>query len=242
MPQTRWLTFVFLCLFLVTSADTCWADDMSNEKDWVVPVLGVFKVPKGFMAAEFSDLTKRLDSQKDKFQAKAPVLPIPQKQGKPVSAKPDVAAYQLTMDDGQAYHLAWLVAVRDTVPLDPAAAEYFNKPLNIQQKVSAVLAHDSIIQTLDKMQYTDPATGAGVKLLELDPLAFQTLNGLQTYGCGARFLITYQNFIFPFYAKGYIFSVNNQSAAIFLITTDSERAFWSPVLQEVFPTLRPGKK
>lgn len=230
-----WIKLIFICLMLLISGGSVSA--ATNEKDWQVPVLGVFRVPQEFMAAEFPDLKKMIDSQKGKLDAQA-ALPIPNAKDKLNPDRLDFAAYQLTMNDGQAYHLAWLVVLRDRVELDKETAVFFDKPLDIEQRVSAILAQDKLSQNLDKMQYNDPS-GFGIKVLGFDEFDFGKIAGKQAYAGGVRFLFNYQDFLFPFYARGWIFNSSGHGAAVLLVCTDSERLFWTPVLNNALTTIRP---
>jgi hypothetical protein len=95
------------------------------------------------------------------------------------------------------------------------------------------------------MRYIDSTTGIGLKVLDFDPFDFGNISGKQAYAGGARFLINHQDFLFPLYARCWLFNASGYGAAVLLFTTDSERNFWTPVLNSMMPTLRPlppGKK
>lgn len=233
----RKLVFCTLVLTLVTFGVGC-TSGSDSEKEWQIPTFGVFRVPQEFMAAEFPNVKKILDSQKEKLNNQAEI-PIPDVKERLHPDRFDITAYQLTLNDGQAYHLAWLVLVRDRVALDPQAAQYFDTPLTIEQRVAAIMMQDSLSQNLDKMYYNDPKSGLGLKLLEFDPFDFGAISGKQFYAGGARFLFNYQDFLFPLYMRCWIVNASNHGAAVLLVTTDGERSFWTPVLNSILPTLRP---
>lgn len=226
---------IFSVVFILLSGS---AATQASEKDWLVPILGKLRVPQEFMAAEFPDLKQVLDAQKDKLDADGK-LPIPNAKEKLNPERVDFAAYQLTMNDGQAYHLAWLVVVRDQEKLDKEMAVYFDKPLNIEQRVTAIMTQDELSRNLDKMQYSDPS-GFGVKLLGFDPFDFNSISGKQAYAGGARILINYKEFLFPLYMRGWIFNTGGHAAVALLVTTDSERMYWTPVLNSALLTLQPA--
>lgn len=226
---------IFSVAFILLSGS---AAAQSGEKDWLVPVLGKLRVPQEFMAAEFPDLKQVLDEQKDKLDA-GRNLPIPNAKEKFNPERVDFAVYQLTMNDGQAYHLAWLVVIRDQEKLDKDMAVYFDKPLNIEQRVTAIMTQDELSRNLDKMQYSDPS-GFGVKILGFDQFDFNSIGGKQAYAGGARILINYKEFLFPLYMRGWIFNTGGHAAAALLLATDSERMFWTPVLNSALLTLQPA--
>ena len=224
------LTMVLLLLF----SNVGLAASISGMKTWQVPIVGVFRAPQEFMASEFAELKKAIDSQKDKLDTQS--VPIPEAKERLDPNRVDYTAYQMTMNDRQAYHLAWLLVMRDRMPLDPQTIIYFEKPLTIEQRAAVIMAEDTLRQTLDKMQYTDPQSGAGIRLLELDSFEFGQIGGKRGYAAGARFLINYKDFVFPIYTKCWLFNAGGYGAAALLITTDSERAFWTPVMNSVLAT------
>ena len=210
----------------------------ANDKDWQVPVLGVFRVPYEFMAAEFPDLKQMLESQKEMLDSQAEIS-IPHAREKLHPEQIDFAAYQLTMNDGQAYHLAWLLVLRDRSIMDSQDAMYFDQPLNIEQRVSMIMLQDTLRQNIDQMQYQDPMSGFGLKVLEFDQIALENKGPKHLYAAGVRLLVNYQKFLFPVYARGWVFSSDNRLAAVMLLCTDSERIFWTPMLNTVIATQRP---
>lgn len=225
-------------LYAALTASLTFAAPLDGQKDWQIPSIGTFSVPQEFKAAEFPDLKKLIDQQKDKLDAQAK-LPIPETDEKLRPEQFDFSVYQLTMNDGQAYHLAWLMVVRDRNVLDEKMAAYFDRSPSIEQKVASIMLQDNLGQNLDKMQYNDAKSGIGFKVLEFDPFDFFRVAGKQAYAGGLRFIVNYQDFLFPFYLKGYAFSVQNHAAAVILVTTDSERAFWLPVVNNIVLSLRP---
>jgi hypothetical protein len=231
-----WRRLIILGLTLVLFSGSAGAQ--AGEKDWQVPVLGKLRVPQDFIAVEFPDLKQVLDEQKARLEANGK-LPIPNAKEKLNPERVDFAAYQLTMNDGQAYHLAWLVVIRDREPLDQNMAAYFDKPLNIEQRVAAIMTQDELSRNLDKMQYSDPS-GFGVKVLGFDQFDFNNISGKQAYAGGARLLFNYKEFLFPVYMRGWIFNNGGHAAAALLVSTDSERAFWMPVLNSALLTLQPA--
>jgi len=76
--------------------------------------------------------------------------------------------------------------------------------------------------------------------LEIAPFEFFTLQGKQAYAGGVRILLKYQDMIFPLYARGYVFSLDNRVGAIILLTSDSERHYWSSMMNDIFISLVPA--
>jgi hypothetical protein len=111
--------------------------------------------------------------------------------------------------------------------------------LNIEQRVAAIMMQDTLKKNLDNLQYQDPTTGVGLKVLEFDQFDLGNVSGKQAYAGGIRFLVNYQDFLFPFYLRCWVFNAGGYGAAVLLVTTDGERAFWTPVMNSMIPTLRP---
>lgn len=232
-----------LMFCLLNGGNNCVAASINGELDWQVPILGVFRVPASFQATEVPDIQKIVDSQTVGLAAENNLpstdLPLADAKDKLKSAQMDIAAYQLTMNDGQSYHLAWLIAVRDRIALDEATLCYFDRPLNIEQRAAAIMMQDKWNQNIDAMQYQDPRIGFGIKVVGLDQIDLGNISGKQAYAAGARFIVSYQEFILPIYIRCWIFNVGGNGGAMLLLTTDSERSFWTPILNSMMSTLRP---
>ncbi|EGO65787.1 hypothetical protein [Acetonema longum] len=156
-------------------------------------MFGVFKVPKAFQAAEFTSLRELLNARKEQSldnQSQAALnFPGGNKNGLDVNGI-DFAAFQLSLNDGNSYHLAWLLALQDKRTIKPGE-DYFSQQVTLQQKNQAILLHDSINNNISQWQFNDPKTGAGFKILEVPPFEFITVNKKQAYSGSARFLITH---------------------------------------------------
>lgn len=231
-----------LMLCLLVSVSNCEAASISGERNWQIPFLGVFRVPAAFQIAEIPDLQTIVDAQTAGLAAvnKVPAagLPLAGVKAKPQSVRMDIAAYQLTMNDGQSYRQAWLVAVRDRMALEAEALYYFDRPLNVEQRVSAIMMQDKWNQHLEMLQYQDEKTGFGIRIVGFDQLDLGNISGKQAYAAGVRFLINYQEFMIPLYARGWIFNAGGNGGAVLLLTTDSERSFWTPILNSMMSTLQ----
>lgn len=216
-------------LFLLTATGYC-AEGAEPAKDWSVPMFGVFKVPQEFQAAEVKGLKELVQQQKDNVRLKLDV-----------SAKGDafdrvdIAVYQLTMNDGQAYRQAWLLAVRDR-QVTAQIGDLLTGP-NPEEKIRAILLQDSMIRSLEKISYIDPKTGIGFKVLELSPLEFTSPGGTPVLAGGIRALVKNGDFLFPFFAKGYVFAVDKHLAGLFCITYDSERQYWNEVMGSIVDSM-----
>jgi len=168
---------IFITLFMVLAmfANTgeCKNSNSQGNPNWSVPMLGVFKVPPGFHVAEIKGLKQLIESHKDKIDMPNKNLGLPTDKALALEQL-DISIFQLTINDGQAYRQAWLLALKDLRPVQPENV-IFNNPVTVQQKVQAIITHDSLNRDIDKMEYSDPQTGLGIKVLEITPFEFLTI-------------------------------------------------------------------
>jgi hypothetical protein len=148
-------------------------------------------------------------------------------------AKADMAFYHLTMDDGEAIHMAWLLAARDGEKLPPNI-DFFTKDLDASQTEKLAELKAWVDANIEKAQYTDPKNKVSIKLLEmlaLQPLPMQ--NGDKAWTAGVRVMVTVEGLPFAFFGRVYVLSVDNQLTVAVLSGFDGERPFWDPVIRDM---------
>lgn len=228
------LVTVFMLVFAVSGA-SCQA------AGWNIPFIGVFQSPEGMHAAEFKDLKNMLDTQiapkaKGKMDKKEMADPkLEQVTG--LMKQMDLAAYQLTIDDGDGYHQSYVMAARFHQGIEEAA-DFFQVEIPDKQKAQIADMIGQVNSNLDKMAFYDEKSKVGVKLLGVMPVQYLTIEGRQAYSAGARILLQAEDFWFPMSARAYVFSIGKQVACLIVFTSDSERAFWDRVFQEMVPSLQ----
>lgn len=223
---------ISLCvLLLMVSSGYCGAET-DGMKDWVVPMFGVFKVPPEFHAADFKELKALAEQQKGKIpadtvKALGKVSPFD---------KLEIAGFQLTMNDGQVYRQGWLIAIKDRLPTKQIN-EFSSFLTNPEDRVKAIMMHDSLSRDVGKLSYKDPKTGVAFKVLELPPLEFISIAGTPAAGGSARVMVEYGEFLIPFYAQGYVFVADGHLSGMMLITTDGDSPFWRGVMSPIVQSL-----
>ena len=84
--------------------------------------------------------------------------------------------------------------------------------------------------------YINPETRQGGRILEVSNLQIFPVSTDRTgYSGGARYLIQFEDFQFPFYVYGYSTADENGAPVIIaMIFTDSERKFWLNLMDAMF--------
>ena len=153
-------------------------------------------------------------------------------------AQSDIAFYHLTMNDGEAIHMAWLLAARDGEKLPPNI-DFFTKDLDASQTEKLAEFKTWVDANIEKAQYTDPKNKVSIKLLEmlaLQPLSMQ--NGDKVWTAGARMMVTVDEMPFAFFGRVYALNVDNRLALAILGGFDGERPFWDPVVRDMLLSLQ----
>lgn len=228
--------FAFACLVVINSGSCVYA----ASRDWTVPLLGVFQVPEEFQAAKIKDFKKLADGQKDKLIVKQGQAGSPKDK---VAAKDwfttvDLTGYQVTLNDGTAYHLGWIGVLKDSKQIAVEEAAFFEQELPVEQKLILTIAHQMVNSNIQKMVFMDEKTKSGVKLLEMQPIEIVVLDNKKMYAVGVRMLAQSDNLIFPLYGKVYIFNADNHLAGAMLITLDSDRDFWNSTFGDMMNSLQ----
>lgn len=230
--------------------------------EWNIPFMGTMKTPMGFSAVEVKEFRNLMEQEKRK--SKDPVLNKPQTQtggtakppfpeGAPAilsetfPANPDAAAqrlaksdfafYHLSMDDGQAVHLAWLLAVRDGDPL-PASVDVFSRELSPEQSLKLDELNKWLEDNARKAQYTDEKSRVSVRLLQMMPLQALPFRDGNLWTAGGRVMVTADEMPFAFFARIYAMKIDNRLAMVILSGFDGERPFWDPVIRDILLGLR----
>ncbi|MBP2653491.1 MAG: hypothetical protein H6Q73_1060 [Firmicutes bacterium] len=240
MVNGAWLAgkrimFVFLVVVLFSvNIGYCEGYYASTQKrDWIVPNFGVFEVPDKFYAKDLSDFGKLLTDQRKIITEGTDCI----KAQMPLAGDPDISIYQITINDRQVYHQAWVAIVKDKRP--SASVDTFRSILdNIVNRTSLIEGHNALIRDIDKLRYNDENTGIGIKVLELLPVEFPIVNGTKAVGGSARVLVNIKGLVFPLYVKGYLFIAGECFAGVGLMTTDSDREFWNQVMSEMIGSLK----
>lgn len=161
----------------------------------------------------------------------------------------DITPYQLAIDDGENYRVAWLVALHDKRMLNKEAGEAIKEILTPEARSrmnSAQNAIQSELVTLnEKIKASLLADKKGkkgsqlqIQVLGLTPFEYPVLNGTQGYGAGMRLLVQTDALHLPFFVKGYAMGPDGHLSMLILLTMDSERDFWSPIWEQAVGTMK----
>ncbi len=239
MGKTAKIVFIAIFVLIFTAGN---GPCLAAQADWNISFIGAFQRPEGMHVAEFKDVKKMLDHQvAPKMKGvKTEKLPEGQKDLDKVTGvmkEMDMAAYQLTIDDGDGYHQAYMLAMRLHQNLGEAEG-FFQQEIPDQQKQQVADMIGQVNGNLEKLAFYDPKSQFGARLLGLMPVQYLSVEGRQAYSVGARVMFQAEEFWFPLSARAYVFAVGNQMACVVMMTTDSERSFWDRIFQEMIPTLQ----
>lgn len=157
--------------------------------------------------------------------------------------------YQLAMDDGDVYHVAWLLAMRDKTILDKAANDSMHRILTPEERDKAEEAQNAIkleLITLNErlksfqMPAANPAAKPSllwIQVLGLTPFEYPVLGDTQAYGAGLRLLVRTDTLYMPFFLKGYAIAPDGHLSLLAVVTADSDREFWSPIWERAVRTM-----
>ncbi len=232
-------------------------------QEWTIPFIGTMKTPDGFSAVEVKDFRGFVEQEKKnladpkkqkKVSAAKPagqdlipegtppilkdVLPADEATATRRFVKSDMGLYHLSLDDGEAIHMAWFLAFRDGDKL-PETNDFFSKELDPSQTEKLAELKKWVDDNIDKAQYTDPKNKVSVKLLEMMPLQPLPLQaGGKVWTTGGRILITVDQMPFAFFSRLYVMNVDGHLVFGLLGGFDGERPFWDPVVRNMLLGLR----
>lgn len=238
MSRKRVLLWILVCLILAAGAPAVSAA-ASERVPWKVEHIGTFYVPGDWQAVQI-DLKKELtNGQKPEDVLKVATVDPPNGMAKPADKfdSLDVQVYQVTLNDGEAYHLAWLMFLRSTKKMTREEKRFFSEEMIEEDKVKLKRFVSGINSNTQQIAFDDPQRKAGFTLIEMAPVEFLKMNKKPAFAGGGRMLISSDGMIFPLYGKGYVFDAKGYSAAALLVTLDGERIFWEPVLRSVMASL-----
>jgi len=200
---------------------------------WPVENVGTFYVPAEWKAEKVDFNKTMMDGPKPEDVLKAVPVGAPREKLSSLNFQ----VYQVTLNDGAAYHLAWVIFCSDTNKMTPEEREIFLQDITEEQKVRIRRLVSDLNRDSTLKSFTDPKSNITFRLLELTPVEFVKMNRKQAFAAGGRMLITVDKLVFPLYSKGYVFDTRGRMACAFLVTLDGERAFWDPVLRRVMLSL-----
>lgn len=157
--------------------------------------------------------------------------------------------YQMAMDDGDVYHVAWLLAMRDKKVLDKPANDSMHRILTPEERDKAEEAQNAIkieLITLNERlkSFQMPAATPGgkpsllwIQVLGLTPFEYPVLADTQAYGAGLRLLIRTDTLYMPLFLKGYAIAPDSHLSLLAVVTADSDREFWSPIWERAVRTM-----
>ncbi|SMC35043.1 hypothetical protein [Sporomusa malonica] len=240
MNRNWFLTMFLACLILFTGISSTHASD---QVDWQVQKIGAFAVPEGWQTADLVQVLATIMKEAN-ATAKTPATPLPVPPVDPFALLKNInyQMYQVTMNDGKAYRTAFMAFYRDDKPLSLEGKLYFSKKLSNEQKQKMETKIDSSVQLMKKqLDLSYKQTNVGVTFLDVSRPDYLQINNKQAYGLSARSVVSMYGITIPYYLKGYAFDADGFLSAAFLLTTDSERSYWDPLVRKIIQSFKPTK-
>lgn len=213
-----------------------------DEIQWKVPFLGVMKGIDGFTVVEMEqwlqELEPTLSAAQGKKDGKMSSVDIP-KLGK-LQLPEEIKMYQLQVDSGNAYHLAWAIVFKDkeNEKNKTKMESYFTTEQEQEQNQFLNEMNGILFQGIQVLEKESAKTGlVKVEVLNLMPL--DKLNGSSEviYGVGGRMIVNIKGLVIPFYAKAFFLNRENRLVSAIVLTQDVDGEFWRDVTDQLFLSL-----
>lgn len=241
MNRNWFFTMFLACLILFTGSSSTYAS--SDQVDWQVEKIGRFAVPAGWQTADLAQVIATIMKETN-AAAKTPAAPAPAPPPDPFALLKNInfQMYQVTMNDGKAYRTAFMAFYQDDKPLSTEGKLYFSQKLSDEQKQKIQTTIDTSVELMKKqLDLSYKQTNVGVTFLDVSRPDYLQINNKQAYGLGARSVISMYGITIPYYLKGYAFDADGFLSVAFLLTTDSERSYWDPLVRNILQSFKPLK-
>ncbi len=207
----------------------------SDEAQWDVPFLGVMKGMDGFTVVDIEQWAEEIGPALKAVQGKKDgnIADIDLAKLNEIQFPVEIKVYQLQVDTGNAYHLAWAIVFKEKEnennkrKITAYFAENQEKFLNEMNKV--------LFQGIQILEVESGKTGlAKVKVLDVAPLS--KLDGSEEviYTMGGRMIIDSKGLIFPVYGKGFFLNREERLVSAVILTQDSDGEFWRDAADQLF--------
>ncbi|WP_425060180.1 hypothetical protein SCACP_08490 [Sporomusa carbonis] len=240
MKKNWFLIMSLSCLLLLTGSISAHA---ANPVNWQIEKIGAFSVPEGWQTADMLQVLSTIMKEANaKVKKPATPLPVPPADPFALLKNANFQMYQVTMNDGKAYRTAVMAFYRDDKPMNMRDKMYFSKKLSDEERQELETRINSFSQEIKKqLAVSHQQNNAGVTFLEFTRPDYLKVNDRQAYGLGARFVVSMYGLTLPYYVKWYAFDANGFMSAAFLLTTDSERSYWDPLVRKIIRSFEPRK-
>ncbi|HMM20850.1 MAG TPA: hypothetical protein PKA10_08910 [Selenomonadales bacterium] len=238
----RLLGVLLSCCFvlLLGGSSPASAAALFDTPRWDIPFLGIMTGPAGFKAVELVDWVNAMDAAMEKQG-----VPRDRKDAwkkEPLALPDDFRIYQLQVNDGSAYHIAFAFACYDIKGLAQEFVPYFNPVLtNNQQKLLAAI--NGQLESGVQAARVATASSGFMQLKVLDLKVLDRMKGSKEiiYTASGRVILDMQDFVVPFYVKGYVLQRNGKMALVLIAAEDSDGRFWDKASAQLLNSLEPRR-
>lgn len=232
----RFGTLVCALLVLIVTAVPVYA--ASAEAGWDVPYVGRMNGPDGFKALDFENWMKELQSALSKNQVKVPGDATSQIAKNPFVMPEELRFYQLQVNDGRVYHIAFAMVIRDSKGMIPGVSSFFADTLAAEQSKQLVGMNDKISLGISMMQAYTAQTGfMTLQVLNLKPLTRLKEAPEVIYSLRGRVIFDMKGLITPMFAKGYVLERSGKAVVLVILTNDADGPYWEKTTDDMMRTI-----
>lgn len=206
-----------------------------DETEWKVPFLGVMKGMDGFTVVDLEQWVQELEPVVNAAQGKKAgnigAMDVVKEEKKQFPG--ELKIYQLQVDGGNAYHIAWAVVFKEkeNEKNKTKIANYFAKD---QEKFLNEM-NGVLLQGIQALEVESDKTGlVKVKVLNLMPLSKLDGSSEVIYSVGGRMIIDSKGLIFPVYGKAFFLNREDQLVSAIIVTQDFDGEFWRDTADQLF--------
>lgn len=209
--------------------------EQSEAGQWEVPSLGVMKGVDGFTAIDIEQWAKELEPAVQAINGKKDknIDNMDLAQLNKIQFPGELKMYQLQVDRGHAYHLAWAIILKEKENGNNKnkITAYFNENQERFLNETNLLLPKGI----QALEAESEKTGV-VKVKILDVTPFAKLDGSEEviYTIGGRIIVDSKGLIVPIYAKGFFLNREDRLVSAIILTQDSEGEFWREAADQLF--------
>jgi len=204
----------------------------NDSRQWDVPFLGMMIGPEGFTAVDMEQYMQQLEPILNaNMQKKDGNIPVAKVGGlEKMQLPPEIKVYQLQVEQGNIYHIAWAVAFEDkgnsAAPID----NYFTR----EQERFMEEMNGLLLTGIKKVEEESEKTGFfKVRVLNLMPLSQLEGSTEVIYTVGGRLIVDSKGLIAPLYGKAYFLNRGGKLASAIIFTTDADGGFWGGIADQL---------
>lgn len=210
-----------------------------DEGQWEVPLVGIMKGVDGFSAIDLETWVQELEpalAAEEKKTGNMPPLDALKLQK--IQLPKEIKMYQLQVDKGNAYHLAWAIFFKDKE--NERNKGKITRYFTTEQEKFINEMNGMLHLGVQTMETESKKTDFGkIKVLNLMPLSKLEGSSEVIYTMSGRMIVDMKGLILPAYGKAFFLQRDDQLVSAIILTQDSDGEFWEKAADQLFTSLIP---